>query len=1083
MKFCLFTLTFGLLFLLVLPLTLASDCFFGNSAEYLIITNEELANSSDPYNFTTLCESKMNRNHRENLTVKIVTVESIYNNASFYCDGPWGDGCVEPINESLLISIPLKYVLTEEDVLAGTNSFNYTKEYDGKNITFFKINISSPFNNSWFNQTTFPINLTWENYNSEWLVQNVSFEYSFNNSTFFSFTPNSTINFSSILNSSSIEQDFNLSLRFNYSMRNNGSLFNDSAAWIRNYLKYAHQNLSTKWVLLGGDSNIIPARKIYAHMEYFEFHDQNVASDNYYSNLEGSFNYNLNSLWGDDVVFLSGYKYLSEKDDSPELYLGRMSVENSIELSNIIRKTLMYEEIIINNSINSSYDESKYLKNYWYIRDPSIYFSFNPSRFFEKSFFKMFIRDWALSSANYSFIDSLNSALLPGKSPHIINYAGHGSYFQTMGGFTNTSFASNVANLTNKYPFFLTSVACLSADFNRDVDSVYEQLMYAENGSFALFGNVGNGWYGVIYEFDWAFDEMFKNSSLSVGEAYAKGMPRGLSFAHLMYWGATYFGDPEIHLFLNASSIQSYMLNISSPKEGSYYASDQVLFDFNFQEGESIILLNESEPILLESPTNIAFSEGRHYVSLQGNNSAGESDDLNVSFIVDLTPPKIDFVNISENKTRYSLIQINLTVDENTRCMQNITLETNASGQVLNNYTYSFSDNTSVDFSATENISTSSKNFSYRFYLLDCAGHENLTEWVTIDVENSPPIFVGESLNRSVFFLEIDSINLSSQFSDLDLDSINFSIISSENITSILNGSLLNVGAQDSNIRNGYINLNISDGTNSTNVTFFFDFYTPIIDSGRRNGFDGNTTNLSNLNNYTNISLILEKSSFGKIEFDSINLTVPELSLSVVNISVNSVSVNTSYAPGLNSPAKVSLVLGSDLKSYCTDSEWHLGGRDYTPVVYKVGEGSSEAVVCNDCVVLSCSDGNLSFRVNGFSTYIIKAASCFDGIKNQIETGVDCGGSCSPCSSSSGNGGGGGGKPSVNKSFNLSENTLFNPNLTVNEPLLTNTNVSNSSDEYSVLTRDIDSRYFWLALIVLSIILIKFYLCARNSKK
>jgi hypothetical protein len=46
--------------------------------------------------------------------------------------------------------------------------------------------------------------------------------------------------------------------------------------------------------------------------------------------------------------------------------------------------------------------------------------------------------------------------------------------------------------------------------------------------------------------------------------------------------------------------------------------------------------------------------------------------------------------------------------------------------------------------------------------------------------------------------------------------------------------------------------------------------------------------------------------------------------------------------------------------------------------------------------------------VGSFSLSMTIVPTCTDGIQNQGETGVDCGGSCSACQSSSGGGGGGG---------------------------------------------------------------------------
>jgi hypothetical protein len=116
------------------------------------------------------------------------------------------------------------------------------------------------------------------------------------------------------------------------------------------------------------------------------------------------------------------------------------------------------------------------------------------------------------------------------------------------------------------------------------------------------------------------------------------------------------------------------------------------------------------------------------------------------------------------------------------------------------------------------------------------------------------------------------------------------------------------------------------------------------------NSFDGDTTNISGLiaTNVTNLTI--EKSSFGKIVFNSsLNLSNGGNYTFAINISSNFVEINSSYVPQLNSSAQITL-----------------NGLSFVnPRILKNG------VICssNECHKESYSNGTLIFSVTGFSNY------------------------------------------------------------------------------------------------------------------
>lgn len=103
---------------------------------------------------------------------------------------------------------------------------------------------------------------------------------------------------------------------------------------IRNYIKYAYTSLGAEYILLGGDTDIIPERLAYpdtvVHPGWC------AAADAYYACLDGTWNANNNEFFGE-------YQF-DKVDLEPEVWVGRVSVLNSDEVALFTNKVLTYEQ-------------------------------------------------------------------------------------------------------------------------------------------------------------------------------------------------------------------------------------------------------------------------------------------------------------------------------------------------------------------------------------------------------------------------------------------------------------------------------------------------------------------------------------------------------------------------------------------------------------------------------------------------------------------------------------------------------------------------------------------------------------------
>lgn len=142
--------------------------------------------------------------------------------------------------------------------------------------------------------------------------------------------------------------------------------YNDSMAKIRNFIRYAYKNLSTKYILLGGDAdrgsvggesgnNVVPVRVFYPRLSAYTSNE--IASDVYYSNLDGSFNSDNDAYFGEPNDGVGGGK----PDLYAEVYVGRAPVDSYQEISNFVRKTIWYENYTMHQP-NRYTDVDSYLK-------------------------------------------------------------------------------------------------------------------------------------------------------------------------------------------------------------------------------------------------------------------------------------------------------------------------------------------------------------------------------------------------------------------------------------------------------------------------------------------------------------------------------------------------------------------------------------------------------------------------------------------------------------------------------------------------------------------------------------------------
>jgi hypothetical protein len=332
----------------------------------------------------------------------------------------------------------------------------------------------------------------------------------------------------------------------------------DLAAKIREFIKDAYLNWQTEYVLLGGDSDVIPHRGLYAVGPNAT--DSDIASDLYYAALDGTWNDDGDAYWGEP----------SEADLMPEVSVGRAAVGDSAEAARFVAKLIRYETSPVVDQIATSQmlgeelsagtwggdykDEVRFGASAWGYATAGLPGSFSVSTLYDRDLQPDKWDKWDL-------IPLLN------QGRHIINHIGHCNVTYAMRMY-NADVETTLTNdgITASY-FLLYSQGCYAGSFdNRTTDGytddcIGEHLTFDENGAVAFIGNTRYGWYmpfstnGSSQHYDRQFfDAVFGENITSIGRANddsrIDNIPLiGVGAMRWVYYTLVLLGDPAMDVW------------------------------------------------------------------------------------------------------------------------------------------------------------------------------------------------------------------------------------------------------------------------------------------------------------------------------------------------------------------------------------------------------------------------------------------------------------------------------------------------------------------------------------------------------
>lgn len=261
----------------------------------------------------------------------------------------------------------------------------------------------------------------------------------------------------------------------------------DNKEMIRNFIIQEYQNNGIMMVVLAGDIDIIPYRGFYCHVTSGGGNQEsnNIPADLYYAGLDGTWNDNGNTRWGEP----------GEDDLLPEIGISRMSFKNSTELQNMIHKSMSYQQNPVLGEFERVilagehlYDDpesngSDYLELLIGERSDNGYTTIGFPEYYE--FTRLYEEQGTWSPS------ALKNAINNGKG--YVHHDGHANSGYVAGWYSISNSDFSGANGTDHNYTFFHSQGCDCGAF--DEECILEKMVRIQNFAVAVIGNSRYGWF------------------------------------------------------------------------------------------------------------------------------------------------------------------------------------------------------------------------------------------------------------------------------------------------------------------------------------------------------------------------------------------------------------------------------------------------------------------------------------------------------------------------------------------------------------------------------------------------------------
>ncbi len=292
---------------------------------------------------------------------------------------------------------------------------------------------------------------------------------------------------------------------------------------IRNFIIQEYQDSDIEYVLLGGDVEYVPYRGFYCYVQSGGgYSDDDIPADLYYSALDGTWNDDGDNRWGEP----------DEDDLLPDVAVARFPSSNLTELSNLIHKSIYYQ----NSPVLGEFEKPLLAGEYLYD---------NPETW-GRDYLQLIIGEH--DDNGYTTIgipidydiDTMYEHTAPWTGTDLINKVNQGKQFIHHVGHASQTYVAHLYNSDitdnnfyaangedHNYTIMQThGCDCGAFDYS---DCILEKMVNIENFAVAVIGNSRFGWFNegqtegpAAHLHREMVDAMFHEQIAQIGKAFVE---------------------------------------------------------------------------------------------------------------------------------------------------------------------------------------------------------------------------------------------------------------------------------------------------------------------------------------------------------------------------------------------------------------------------------------------------------------------------------------------------------------------------------------------------------------------------------